>query len=327
MIFSDLCFNIDFIYQDDNLSVIIQRGNMFRFWLPAIVALLAIGYSHWRSKRAVADLGPRIVNLQQPSDESVRLIAFGDYGMGNEDQEAVMKLVEDICTSKGIHGILLLGDNIYMDGVANIQDPKWKKVIEQPFSKPCISKIPLYPILGNHDYKGNPNAQIEYTKTNKNWNFPHRFYSLVIDDLLEVVALDTNVADFCFDKDLCVVDYLFDRIENSKAKWKLAIGHHPVIGSSSKHPVGLQGKLLLPTLCKLDAYLAGHSHHLEHIKPKDCKGEFFISGAGGASLYQPKDDLPFRNTTKNSSGSDSSISVESFFPSGDSVSSIPQMGW
>jgi hypothetical protein len=45
---------------------------------------------------------------------------------------------------------------------------------------------------------------------------------------------------------------------------------------------------LLPVLKgKADAYFAGHDHHLEQLKPEGGL-HFFISGGGGARLYDVK---------------------------------------
>ena len=264
---------------------------MFKLWPVVAIVIFLMGYSHWRGQSAKYSTGNHNIQVQHNDGEVLRLIAFGDYGTGNENQERVMNLVENICQQKKIHGILLLGDNIYMDGVKDIHDPKWQNIIEKPFSKPCISKLPLYPILGNHDYKGNPDAQIEYSKVKANWNFPNRFYSINFGKLLEVVALDTNYADVCLDDKECVLDFAYQRIENKNSRWQIAMGHHPVLGSSSKHSPGVQGALLKPMFCQFDAYLAGHSHHLEHVKPEGCQGEFFISGAAGADLYPPKETI------------------------------------
>lgn len=33
-------------------------------------------------------------------------------------------------------------------------------------------QVPWYPALGNHDYYGNPDAEIEYSTINQIWNLP-----------------------------------------------------------------------------------------------------------------------------------------------------------
>ncbi|SME97858.1 metallophosphoesterase [Pseudobacteriovorax antillogorgiicola] len=275
---------------------------MFRLWPFGLLIALLIGYGHWREKRAKMKAGPLVTEISIRNPEQVKLLAFGDYGTGTQAQKDVFDLAETLCFEKNIDGVLLLGDNIYMDGVASVSDPKWKSIIENFFDRPCLSKIPRYPVLGNHDYKGNADAQIEYSRQNSQWYFPNRFYSIKLGKLVEIIALDTNYPDLCFSASDCVVDFLWQRLQESQARWKIALGHHPVVGSSSKHPISIQAKLFQPLLCQLDGYLAGHSHHLEHIKPNDCSGDFFISGAGGAELYPPEPGLETSRFAKASHG-------------------------
>lgn len=275
---------------------------MLKTSLLGVFLLIAAAYVHWLNQSASLTVAKPMLHFDHNQNKSLRLLAFGDYGMGNENQEKVMRLVENICQDRKVDGILLLGDNIYMDGVQSIHDPKWKSVIEDPFNKPCLSKLPLFPILGNHDYKGNADAQIEYSKIKENWHFPSRFYSVKFGSLLEIVALDSNFADVCLDKDNCVLDFAYERLNNKNTRWQIAMGHHPLMASSSKHSPGVQGLLLTPMFCRFDAYLAGHSHHLEHVKPNSCNGEFFISGAGGADIYPVKEQISESKFAKSTYG-------------------------
>ena len=82
------------------------------------------------------------------------------------------------------------------------------------------------------------------------------------------------------------------RIKKSKATWKIVIGHHPATLAKAKHSAGFQGFWLRQFFCRgdVDAYYAGHSHHLEHRAVNSCDTDFFISGAGGADLYHAKKD-------------------------------------
>jgi hypothetical protein len=147
-----------------------------------------------------------------------------------------------------------------------------------------------YPVLGNHDYKGNPGAQIQYSKKQPKWYFPSRFYSIQFGELIEFIAIDTNVADFCLDPETCVLDFVKARLENSSSRWKVVLGHHPISSASSKYSSTIQGQILKRFLCSANAYLSAHSHHLEHRKDNDCSAELLISGGGGAHLYSTKND-------------------------------------
>lgn len=248
-------------------------------------------YQNWRDKGAHAQASSSAEIVKRVPNRELRIAAVGDFGTGDQHQEEVMQLLDAICSKQGLDAILLLGDNVYMDGVKSVDDPKWKPIIELAFNKPCLKDIPLFPVLGNHDYKGNADAQILYSNHNPQWNFPQRNYSVTYGDLVTFVGIDTNVADICGDPNECVFDFLRDQQRKSKAQWKVAFGHHPLRSSSSKHPDTVQGRLLSAIMCDYDSYIAGHSHHLEHLKLDDCSSDLWVSGGGGAHLYEPKNGV------------------------------------
>ena len=84
----------------------------------------------------------------------------GDIGSYNDITSVIFKNIIDNSNSDDI--IILLGDNFYPNGIKSINDINWEK-----FNNLNIP-IATYSVLGNHDYLGNINAQIEY-KLN-NWN-------------------------------------------------------------------------------------------------------------------------------------------------------------
>ena len=56
----------------------------------------------------------------------VQFIAVGDTGSGNKEQYLVAESMEKLCKNKPINSILLLGDNIYEEGVDSVHDKKFK---------------------------------------------------------------------------------------------------------------------------------------------------------------------------------------------------------
>lgn len=81
------------------------------------------------------------------------------------------------------------------------------------------------------------------------------------------------------------INWLKESLKNSKADWKIVMGHHPLYsvgGSKWQEAISLREQIL-PTLCQYaDLYVAGHEHDLEyHSSP--CDGlpnlELLVSGA------------------------------------------------
>ena len=52
----------------------------------------------------------------------VQFIAVGDTGSGHKEQYLVAETMENLCKNKPINSILLLGDNIYEEGVDSVND-------------------------------------------------------------------------------------------------------------------------------------------------------------------------------------------------------------
>lgn len=241
-----------------------------------------------------ADQKMEFLETKRGQDQDIyTFFVLGDAGSGNEDQKAVALWMENRCQKLSkLDGILLLGDNIYPNGVKSVNDPAWEAIIEEPYGSSCLKKTSIYPTLGNHDYKLNPQAQIDYTHKGSHWFMPHRFYSLVFGDLLNIVAFDSNVSDFCFNSQKCSLDFIFNKLLSDRYKWKFVIAHHPLTSASKKNH-NYSGKnplsyILRPFVCRqVDAWFSGHAHHLEQRRLKDCRTNFFISGGGGGHLDRP----------------------------------------
>jgi acid phosphatase len=268
-----------------------------RVLLLVLAGLLIVGVGQFREELVKV---PRIrvgpLDSDEPAAEPLRLFVIGDTGTGGETQQRVAQAMEKRCLEAKPSGILLLGDNFYQAGVESVEDPQWQTKLLDPYGSECLSQLPIYPVLGNHDYRGNPSAQIEFSLVNRRWRFPNRFYTVRFGDLLRLVAYDTQVSELCFRPAYCSVDFLLHNVRRQDAAWTIAMGHHPLRSASLKqdgggHRGGLRGYVLTPLLCDhADIYLAGHAHHMEHRRLDGCRMELVIAGGGGADLYGVSSD-------------------------------------
>ncbi|MDD9950565.1 MAG: metallophosphoesterase [Zetaproteobacteria bacterium] len=201
--------------------------------------------------------------------KELKVLIFGDFGTGTIFQYRVAQSMYKVCQSSGCDMGLLLGDNFYERGVRNLQDPIFRTRFEQPYGP---LGIPFYVALGNHDYRGNVQAQVDYTKVSKFWNLPARYYDFVKENT-QFVGLDTNRFD---EKQ---AQYLESVLSRSSSAWKVVFAHHPPISYGSHGSDTKLQKTLLPIICKHQVlYFAGHDHDLQFIKP-DCGARIIISGA------------------------------------------------
>lgn len=230
---------------------------------------------------------------------SLSFIVIGDWGrQGSRTQRRVAEAMDELASHTAIDLIISTGDNFYQDGVASENDPLWGKNYETVYWLPHLKAIPWYVVLGNHDYRGNVRAQIDYGKRHRNWRFPHYYHEqrFFLDDAAstQFIFVDTSPFIHEYRKDLdeypalkaqdpkAQMDWLRDTLNQSKPDWRVVIGHHPVYSSGRRHGDSEELQdLLTPLFAQhgVNAYFAGHDHHLEHYKPEGAT-HYFISGGG-----------------------------------------------
>jgi len=208
---------------------------------------------------AVANAQPEL-SLASHGD-ALRIVVTGD--VGNE----TVRVAAGIAKIGAIDAIIIPGDNFYPCGVTSKDDPHWR--ILDPLAK---FGVPLFPVLGNHDYCGNANAQINAPLAN--WDFPAKEYA-IRSDVADFVMIDT----FPYLKGGDTPSISF----NDDKKWRIVVGHHTVM-SSGYHGYLPRSEVrrmrkLLPLFRKerVDLYICGHDHHQELIGGKPL---FLVSGAG-----------------------------------------------
>ena len=210
-------------------------------------------------------------HLPPTAESQTSFVAFGDAGFGNENQKTLALGVSSFCQKEHCDFVALLGDNFYPSGVKSIFDSKWQSHFEEPFSQIDLS---FYAVLGNHDYGGSIQSQIDYTANSTKWKMPQRYYSFIRGPV-EFFAIDTQ------NFDLKQAQWLDEKLKASSSQWKCVYGHHPIF-SYGTHGDSTQLKtLLLPILRnRADFYLTGHDHDLQYLVDKG-RPHFIVSGATG----------------------------------------------
>jgi tartrate-resistant acid phosphatase type 5 len=229
-----------------------------------------------------------------PGTRYLQFEAVGDFGTGAGGQHEVAISMANKASSDSISFVLVLGDNFYESGVQSVNDEQWQSAFETMYDQPSLN-VPFYAILGNHDYRTNPQAQVDYTTVSKRWKMPDRYYSFVqpIDDStsVEFFCLDTNpLAYFSVGeaktlsdtgKEMRQIRWLTQRLEQSTVRWKIVFGHHPLYSGGEHGDNEVLQYLLEPLFTKyrVDFYMCGHDHDLELLKPIHGV-TYIVSGAG-----------------------------------------------
>ncbi len=237
-------------------------------------------------------------------DESLNFLVLGDFGRnGDYYQKDVAVQMSKAAATIDAEFVISVGDNFYPNGVRSTQDPQWKASFEDIYFNYNL-QTDWYVALGNHDYNGNIQAQIDYSKISRRWNMPSTYYKETVE--LEdgskalLVFIDTNpfVKSYYSKGDemeenvkaqdtIAQKKWLIETLKTTDAsiKWKIVVGHHPMY-SGGKRKTSQDTKdiesLFAPIFdqYKVDAYLCGHEHDLQVIKPKGRFTMQFLSGAG-----------------------------------------------
>jgi acid phosphatase len=238
-----------------------------------------------------------------PAD-GLNFLIFGDWGRnGEQDQKEVAAQMALAARASAARFIVSVGDNFYEDGVSSAADPQWQTSFENVYSDPAFD-IPWQVIMGNHDYHGNCDAQLEYARTHPRWNMPARYYRQTwrVDaaTTADFFYLDTTpmiqgywhhgktkaqVATQDVKKQLA---WFKDELAASKARWKIVIGHHPIYSGGEHGDTAELIENVLPLLHenKVQAWFNGHDHDLQHLVAGEIN--LFCSGAG--SQFRPTKD-------------------------------------
>ncbi len=196
----------------------------------------------------------------------------GDIGGYNDITSAIFKNIIENSNSDDI--IVLLGDNFYPNGIKSIHDTDWNKFND--LNIPIVT----YSVLGNHDYLGNIDAQIEY-KLN-NWNMDSNYYKKSVDkyDLFfidtciitpEYSNINYNIVKSKLKEEPIkylkkMLEWLDDELHKS-TKIKIVIGHYPIISLGIYGINNMLFNKLFPIFKKHDVryYFSGHDHNLQII--------------------------------------------------------------
>ena len=234
---------------------------------------------------------------------SYTFIIMGDWGRGgNPEQMAVAKAMGEYAEKYNARFVIATGDNFYEKGVKSVNDKQWESSYEKVYTAKSL-QAPWYITLGNHDYKSDPQPELDYTLKSNRWKLPARYYTIKVkvegNDSAQLLFIDTSpfvkgyykteMAQYLKGQDTTAqLKWIDSVLSHSTAKWKFVSGHHPVYSSSPVH--GNTPELihsLKPLLEKygVQAYFCGHDHDLQMLRQEGSKVDYILSGA--ASEIRP----------------------------------------
>ena len=303
-----------------------------RKYLQALGALFATGAlggttavaANSRSEKA-ADRADRAATLYNEAptgialpdipEDNLNFFLANDLGRnGYYEQKTIAELMGKIAEQVDIEFVVAPGDIHHFNGVASTDDPLWMTNFELIYSHPDLM-IDWFTLCGNHEYRGNTQAVLDYSRVSRRWMINGRYYSKLFEldkEMAEIFFIDTTPLieryrtneDKYPDAGLQNIDeqmrWLESALAGSKAKWKIVTGHHPLYAQTEKSKSECEDmrRHVEPLLnkYKVDMYLCGHIHNFQHIQPAGSQVDYIVNSAGSlARKVQPIEGTKFCN--------------------------------
>mmetsp|Transcript_87004 Transcript_87004/g.198594 ORF Transcript_87004/g.198594 Transcript_87004/m.198594 type:complete len:348 (-) Transcript_87004:21-1064(-) len=223
-----------------------------------------------------------------PGGLASSFLVIGDVGCSGEGYEELQANVRAMHRRAEQHPpefVLVPGDNFYTHGVSSEEDPQWEKILA-PFLQGPALDVPLYAALGNHDWLGDPAAQVQrhYRGGRPRWVMPHYWYTAeheVEGGRLLVVVLDTQILapEETWDaKDRLPsseqrdrqLDWFSTVLAQATQEWIIVVGHYPIYSRGPDR--ALDSRILARDIKPLmdqhgvDLYVSGHDHLLQRFE-------------------------------------------------------------
>lgn len=245
----------------------------------------------------------QVRQLSEKDLEGMNIMIANDLGRnGYYEQKPIAEHMGEWADKAGIEFVAAIGDVHHFNGVASVNDPLWMTNYELIYAHPELM-IDWFPTLGNHEYRGNTQAVLDYKTISRRWVMPDRYYTLTqeADDgsTIRYIFVDTtplidryrnnskgypDAVKQDIDKQLAFVDSV---LTVSKETWTVVMGHHPIFSETPKNlseRTDMQ-KRLDPILRKhnVDFYINGHIHNFQHIKIKQSPIHYFTNSSASLS--------------------------------------------
>jgi len=229
--------------------------------------------------------------------EPLRVGVFGDASFGDPATEALVQVM----ASYNLDFVIDTGDI-----VAEIQENSGPvEAYALKFYKtlsPQLHQLPIYTVIGNHDYDSAARWQGSYFYyyafppfTDPGFSAPKddlQYYAFAYNDV-QFLMLDSEVL-FGISGRKDEEDWMAERLSDPRFRFTIPVFHVPPFFSGAAHP-GDQfpvRQFWHPVFVSAHVPLAfsGHSHHYERLEADGVT--YIVSGGGSGTLYAPGEILP-----------------------------------
>lgn len=205
-----------------------------------------------------------------------RFAFLGDSGNGNENVRALVRMIVEEHRRAPLDAVFLLGDNIYLNAVGELDDP-YAAAITEPLAPLREAGIPVHAILGNHDYDDPRHARRQLIDPLLNMDGQLYRTESFASGAVEFFLLDAALAE----NDELQSFWLRRELDRSPAEWKFILVHNPALSSLGPSPwveALLRGARIADR--GVQAVFSGDNHNYERL---DSPEGFVQVVAGGGS--------------------------------------------
>lgn len=238
-----------------------------------------------------------------PLEKKVNFYVANDLGRnGYYDQKPIAEIMGRMAETVGIECVCAPGDVHHFEGVRSVNDPLWMTNYELIYSHPELM-LPWYATLGNHEYRGNTQAVLDYAKISARWDMPARYYTKVLKEKktsVRLVFLDTTPMMDKYRKDSETypdavgqdwqrqLEWADSVLTAATEDWVIVLGHHPVYADTPKSEserTDMQARLdpVLRRHKNVAMYICGHIHNFQHIRKPGCDIDYVVNTSGSLS--------------------------------------------
>lgn len=223
-------------------------------------------------------------------DGELNILMLSDAGRnGSYDQRLIGEWMGVYADLLGPEFVISCGDLFHYEGIQSTSDPLLWSNFESIYTHGEL-QCPWYGVLGNHEYRGNTQAMIDYSQVSRRWNMPARYYTFAVP--LDDDEADSDRVRFVFIDTAPLIDkyrresdqypdaqrvdpdeevrWIDSVLNASSEKWKIVVGHHPMYTYDGKDDIEQENmRARLEEVFRrnaVDAYFCGHIHTFQHIR-------------------------------------------------------------
>ena len=220
---------------------------------------------------------------------------------GCYDQQVIANLMGEMAGKIKPNCIISTGDTHHGNGVKSVTDDDWQEHLIDMYNHRNLAKLDWWAITGNHEYRGNSQALIDYSKVNPRWHMPAKYYTMVFkkgDATIRFVMLDTTplidkyrenekYPDVAMQDKEAQLEWLEKVLSEAKEDWVVVAGHHPIYAQTKKNERERDDikRAINDILRKYNVamYLCGHIHSFQHIRHKGYDIDYIVNSSASWS--------------------------------------------